>query len=214
MLGSDVLATRLGGIYALQGLAQDDPERYHVQILRLFCAFVKRPNENDYELRDQRDKVRDDVQAAMYAISACRQRSITLTYELNEKYRPDFTGSDLRQADLASMNLSNADFPHADLSRAYLAHAKLGGSFLFEARLFGATLTSADIHQTNLSGTWLSQHRTVFGSTPLNGLTQTQLDTACSDPRRSPRITAVDSTTGDPLIWRSGRCNSNDATED
>ena len=40
MLGSDVLAVRLGGIYALQRLAQEHPKQYHIQIMRLFYSFV------------------------------------------------------------------------------------------------------------------------------------------------------------------------------
>ena len=43
MLGSDVLAARLGGIYALNRLAQEHPEQYHLQIMDLFCAFVRHP---------------------------------------------------------------------------------------------------------------------------------------------------------------------------
>ena len=35
MLGSKVLSVRLGGIYALHRLAEDEPEQYHVQIMRL-----------------------------------------------------------------------------------------------------------------------------------------------------------------------------------
>ena len=41
MLGSDVLTVRLGGIYALQGLAEDHSEQYHVQVMRLFSTFVR-----------------------------------------------------------------------------------------------------------------------------------------------------------------------------
>ena len=41
MLGSEVLAVRLGGIYALQHLAEEEPELYHVPIMRLFCAFMR-----------------------------------------------------------------------------------------------------------------------------------------------------------------------------
>ena len=44
MLGSDVLSVRLGGIYALRRLAEEHPEEYHVQIMRLFCAYVRHPS--------------------------------------------------------------------------------------------------------------------------------------------------------------------------
>ena len=43
MLGSEVLAVRLGGIYALQRLAEEHPGQYHVQIMELFCAYVRNP---------------------------------------------------------------------------------------------------------------------------------------------------------------------------
>ena len=33
MLGSEVLPVRLGGIYALSRLAEDDPEKYHIKVM-------------------------------------------------------------------------------------------------------------------------------------------------------------------------------------
>ena len=45
MLGSETLTVRLGGIYALRRLAEEYPQEYHVQIMRLFCAFVRSPPE-------------------------------------------------------------------------------------------------------------------------------------------------------------------------
>ena len=47
MLGSNALAVRLGGIYALERLAEDDPEHYHVQIMQLVCGFVRKPTEDE-----------------------------------------------------------------------------------------------------------------------------------------------------------------------
>ena len=43
MLGSELLSVRLGGIYALQRLAENHPGQYHIQIMHLFCAFVRHP---------------------------------------------------------------------------------------------------------------------------------------------------------------------------
>ena len=43
MLGDSLLAVRLGGIYALQHLANEHPAQYHIQIMRLFCAFLRHP---------------------------------------------------------------------------------------------------------------------------------------------------------------------------
>ena len=43
MLGSGSLAVRLGGVYALAGLAREHPEDYHMKIVSLLCAFVRNP---------------------------------------------------------------------------------------------------------------------------------------------------------------------------
>ena len=43
MLGNDIISVRLGGIYSLQRLAEEHPEQHHIQIMQLFCAFVRNP---------------------------------------------------------------------------------------------------------------------------------------------------------------------------
>ena len=43
MLGNEVLSVRLAGIFALQRLATEHPGQYHVQVMRLFCAFIRLP---------------------------------------------------------------------------------------------------------------------------------------------------------------------------
>ena len=67
MLGSNVLTVRMAGIYALRQLAQDPPNTYHVQIMDLFCAFVRRP---PHDLETEGSLPRQDVQAIMDAIAA------------------------------------------------------------------------------------------------------------------------------------------------
>ena len=44
MLGSDLLSVRLGGIYALDNLAEEYPEQHHLRIMHLFCAFIRHPS--------------------------------------------------------------------------------------------------------------------------------------------------------------------------
>ncbi len=43
MLSNEVLSVRLGGIYALQRLFEEDPDQYYLQIMDLFCAFIRFP---------------------------------------------------------------------------------------------------------------------------------------------------------------------------
>ena len=44
MLGSPTLTARLGGIYALQWLAEEHPEHYQPQVIQLLCAYVRDPD--------------------------------------------------------------------------------------------------------------------------------------------------------------------------
>ena len=78
MLGNELLSARLGGIYALQKLAGDYPDEYHIQVVELFCAFVRHPaqagqtiDRHDFDLEEifgQSPPLREDVQAVMNAI--------------------------------------------------------------------------------------------------------------------------------------------------
>lgn len=43
MLGNSLLAVRLAGGYALKRLASEHPKEHHVQVMELFCAFVRNP---------------------------------------------------------------------------------------------------------------------------------------------------------------------------
>ena len=149
MLGSDLLSVRLGGIYALQRLAEDQPERYHLQIMRLFCAFVRHPTAEESPTgseggsgtasevaQGQADDPREppeDVQAVMTAIGSRSGRRIRL--EKDEGYRLDLRRVDLRGATLRRAILSNADF----------TRARLSGVDFAEADLSGANLTLADL---------------------------------------------------------------------
>ncbi len=84
MLDSKVLAVRLGGIYALQRLAADNPKKYHIQIMQLLCAFVRHPPAVDGEKNEpfagnQTDlELRNDVQDAINSISTCHARQTKL----------------------------------------------------------------------------------------------------------------------------------------
>ena len=185
MLGSEDLAVRLGGIYALQHLSEDQPKRYHVQIMRLLCAFVLNPHKDeDLELRHVRQpltsRIREDVQAAMRAISNRSDGDV----ELEKK--------DAFRLDLINVNLDDADLSRANLTDANLAFANLTG-----ANLSNAILTNAHLPLANLTGTDFS------GAV---GVTQDQLDQAQADPNSPPKLdSAYDAKTGTPLKWRGQR---------
>lgn len=218
MLGSDVLTVRLGGIYALQRLAMEHPKQYHIQIMQLFCAFVRHPTKDESELAvgaasqpgsgaesklaDPEAQIRQDVQAVMTAISACHGKQGNVEYD--GRILLNLKGASLAGAELWSTNFSSAHFVGSNLSGAILWNADLSGAILWAANLTHATLqqtnlTRARLKDANLSGAKLSldaEHHAI-------GVTQKELDRARADPDDPPDLDGVaDAETGEPLVWR------------
>ena len=174
-----------GGFYALQSLAEEEPEQYHVKTMRLLCAFVRHPTKaedrgnntgpTDTELKPNvKDyRVREDVQAAMTAIGTRSAADVKL--EEKENCRLSLLNADLSCTLLIGANLTNVILSGANLTRAFL---------------LSANLASAELALTDFSGA--------------RGLTQSQLDQAerLISPPKLGGLRDVD--TGDPLEWRLG----------
>ena len=207
MLGNEVLAVRLAGIYALERLAKDHPWEYHIEVMKSLCAFARNPT------RDQgakRKTIRPDVQAAMDAICACHARQLRL--EKQAKYGLDLHGADLKEARLQSANLVRADLTKARLQRATLIDADLTEADLEGAFLIGTDLARTDLTSANLTDAVF----TVLGKkerdlrklieVPITRvllawrLTQRQLNAAFVRPGSSLRLDGLtDPETGDDL---------------
>ena len=168
MLGSPVLSVRLGGIYALQRLAEERSVQYHIQVMRLFCAFVRKPPFEDKEPSNS-EELRPDVQAVITAIG---KRSVAgQRLEAEAEFRLDLSGAHLGNADMVELNfarvyllgahlsggrlldanLSGADLSTANLSDAILVGADLSGAYLMRANLSGANLVGADFTDAYLT---------------------------------------------------------------
>ena len=207
MLGSNVLTVRLGGIHALLNLAGEHTGQYHVQIMRLFCSFVR--DLPPFQI------TRDDAEAVMDAIGARSKRHLRL--ERGAKYWLNLRGADLIRASLEGANLSSEDLPaegvdvwpnrtHTDLSEAKLVEANLESASLKNADLSGTDLTGTNLSGVDLTGTNLSGTKFSFNGEYLAmGLTQSQLDEAQAVPDNPPHLEGVvDAKTGKPLVWRGG----------
>lgn len=200
MLGNKVLSVRLAGIYALERLATDHPEQYHIEIMKLLCAFVRDPTRDKKEA--DRRKIRVDVQAAMEAICACHARQSRLEKEAG--LRLDLRGANLteailRDSDLSAAILGTFDFDPrdhgpssilkgADLRWAILTNAHLYGVDLTDADLQGANLTGAKLMGANISGTVFSSRIRIEGTRDPKavGLTQKQLNSAVCEHDNLP----------------------------
>ena len=175
MLGSNVLSVRLGGIYALQRLADEHPEHYHVQVIHLFCAFARNPTESKGREHGRHAEeapphpthsLREDVQAVMMAIGNRSSEHVGL--EAQARLHLDMRGSDLRRALLIDMNLTTPPWQfstllpmsemfgrHTDLSEAKLCSAEISFAKLENADLANSCLCRARLARTNLSGALL-----------------------------------------------------------
>lgn len=199
MLGSAVLSVRLGGIYALARLAREHPKEYHVQIMRLLCAFVRRPSPEDSDVTDENEasllsKLRLDLQEIMNEIGQRTNKQIEVEVQQEEYSRLDLHSVKLSDAFFQAAYFSKVNFLGAVLNNAFLKEADLTG-----AVLVGADLTGANLKDSNLTGAEFS----VNGNLPAVGLTQNQIDVAVADPNNPPKLDGVlDAETGEQLIWR------------
>lgn len=143
MIGSPVLSVRLGGIYALDHLAEGW-WGHHVQVMRVLCAFVRNPPHDH-------DAPRPDVQDAISVIGRRRTKD-RIRREKASKYRPDLSQANLRGLKMGRMKFSRCNFKGADLSGATLTGCDLSGAWLDEAILRGATLNGASLEKATLTG--------------------------------------------------------------
>ena len=175
MLGSDVLAVRLAGIYALQRLAEEHPRQYHIQIMRLFCAFVRNPtvegndkaglaNHETGEATETHDgcarvRAHQDVEAVMEAIATRKAVGIELEEDIGFRY--DFRNADLSGLDLFNVRgvkLAGAKLTDANLSGIRLSPGTDLSSIrdgyevnLSKARLNGVNFRASNLWESDLS---------------------------------------------------------------
>ena len=167
MLGNEVLSVRLGGIYALRRLAQDHPEQYHVQIMRLFCAFARNPTSDKNKPDDPNAKMSEEVEAIMETIGGRRQGHLSI--ERDSGFWLDLHGVNVSGVWLIKANLSSALMPLADRwsleevmntrTRTDLSGADLSGVILMDANLHRTDFSNSNLEHSFLSDSDLSNAR-------------------------------------------------------
>jgi uncharacterized protein YjbI with pentapeptide repeats len=173
---------RLGGIYALEQIALDAPDKYHWPIMQVFAAYLRRYA----PWQDDPSKVNlgsADIQTVLDVIGR-RSRHFGMgedeplllgrldlsNYSFPENAHLEhalldnthfetsgLSGVHLRNAYLKGAHLQGAYVDGADLSEADLRGAHLEGTHLWDADLTGANLSDAYLTATILSGATLSE---------------------------------------------------------
>ena len=228
MLGSKELSIRFGGIHALERLAGNEPDTYHIPIMAVFSAFVRNWHIKDGQEDEQKNgaanaEKRESPRDVSTILDAIGYRSSEQhDSESGRKYIVDLTEARLHRWEhglrrrTAPPDFSNVNFLAADLSRALVPRAKFVRSNFEFADLSGAGFIRSDFSNAYFSGadlsgallSWANLADANFSGAKLagtdlagvEGLTQKQLNSASIDPNNPPVLTdAVDPTTEKPL---------------
>jgi uncharacterized protein YjbI with pentapeptide repeats len=158
-VASENLELRLGGIYALERIAQGSETDYW-PVMEILTAYVReRASWKESRSPDQEQPARKlaaDIQAALTVLG--RRDGIYLG---SENSRLDLRRSDLRRAQLSGAHLegailSEAHLEEANLIGAHLEDAILRGTHLEKAALIGAFLERAFLGGAYLDGAILT----------------------------------------------------------
>jgi uncharacterized protein YjbI with pentapeptide repeats len=174
--GKPRLEVRLGGIYALERIDKESPERaYHSTVMEVLTAYVREnsrwePEESSTSTTASTEDVEQDKGVAQDVQPTLRRLPIDIRAILDilkrreeesvsEEHRvlldlreASLQGADLQEADLLQADLLQADLRGADLRGAYLQEASLQEASLQEASLQGAYLQGAYLHGASLQG--------------------------------------------------------------
>ena len=140
-VGSDNPDVRIGGIYALEGIALDSP-RHHPTVMEVLSAFIRGHSRARTDGDSPERRPPSDVQAALTVVGRRKTE--------NDIRPMDLVGADLHGADLTGAHLTDAILTSVDLTRARLTDAVLAGVNLRHANLHGAGLTRADLTRAHL----------------------------------------------------------------
>ena len=135
MLGDNEIPVRLAGIFALERLAEDHPDEFRLEAIKLLVEFVRTPPDLKHPqpkvwdgwLQLERPATRGDVQAAMTAVEEMR-----CVDAIQNRWDPvclDLHGAQLCGVELdmplRGVNLKNANLMFANLSEMDLTGAQL-----------------------------------------------------------------------------------------
>lgn len=167
LLGNPEITVRLGGMYALEQIAQNSPT-YYWQVMQVLSNYIReksRQSNTDKQNSPKFTSVRVDIQTALKIIVKRRTALDPIDTNLDLS-NSNLIGADLQSADLSSANLigieldgadlSGANLELADLERAYLIGTNLSNVNLRGANLIGAHLSNANLSYANLSAAYLS----------------------------------------------------------
>jgi uncharacterized protein YjbI with pentapeptide repeats len=158
-LGSEKAAVRLGGLYALERLAQGNTDQQST-VGSVLCAYLRMPHPRPHPLPEEATAEQREAHELAQAEYTQERETRQTALDILTRHHPEHKTSELRwptmhirlqRADLTGVNLVGANLTNADLAGANLTNADLAGANLTNADLVGANLTDADLAGANLT---------------------------------------------------------------
>ncbi len=155
-IGNNKEAIQLGGLYALEKIAQKNHD-YHGQIMEVLCSFVRL-----HAPRRTEEQIEKEIERELPKIIV--QTALTIIGRRNVKHDTSPDGKNKVVIDLSGANLMGAHLGGADLIGAVLIGTNLIGANLNQtdlrrANLTGADLSEADLREANLEGSIITQEQ-------------------------------------------------------
>lgn len=188
--GNPAIEIRLGGIYALEKIA-DKSEEYYWPIVEILTAYVRKNSEVQATERKEFKNISMDT---LSPIKVKTQKIKELPFDIlaivtvinrrkhsldsGENVAIDLSFTNLEYAQFPSVNFNNAYFNGANLTRANLNEAKLSGIIFYDANLSGADFSEADLTKADLSEA--ISHYTFFHGSNLTDTDLTWADLNCA----------------------------------
>jgi uncharacterized protein YjbI with pentapeptide repeats len=174
--GEKKLEIRLGGIYSLERIDKESPERaYHGTVMEVLTAYVREnshwePEEPSTSTTASNEGVEQekgseqhaeptlrglptDIQAIIDVLNRREEERVPEEYRV----RLDLKEAKLEGTNLIGANFREANFREANLQGAYLVEANLYDAYLQGAYLQGANLQGANLQGANLIGAYLRE---------------------------------------------------------
>lgn len=150
--GNPAIEIRLGGIYALERIANESEKDYW-PIMEILTAYVRKNSGVDSQLKENHMAIKAvsmDIQAdeninKEYSEVQKKSFDIQTILTVIGKRQSFFWPGEIKTLDLSGANLSGAKLEGAILPKANLSGAKLEEANLTRANLFGTNFTRANL---------------------------------------------------------------------
>jgi hypothetical protein len=179
------LEIRLGGIYALERIARDSPERDYSTVMEVLTAYVREntpqapgPFEGSSEAASTSNEATAEADEGAQQPAPPEPRRPTADIQAildvlsrAQAHVPDGyrTSLDLHKANLQGANLQKAYLLGANLQKAYLQEAILPRALLQRANLQGALLQGALLQRAQVTDEQLAAAQSLQGATMPDG---------------------------------------------